>query len=115
MIKELTLGRELARQLQIHINAPSSTHESRELLVHKILNSYEKALNLVKVNATVGMGETQQQTGTPTGETESRSQQSTGITVGMSESPRSLSGSPRSEDSDREFRDQDPRDGSRKR
>ncbi|CAI9092374.1 OLC1v1027594C1 [Oldenlandia corymbosa var. corymbosa] len=116
LINELTQGRELARQLQIHINAPSSTHESRELLVHKILKSYEKALNLVKSNAPAGMGETQQQqTGATMAVSENRSHPSTGITFGMSESPTSLSGSPRSEDSDREYRDQDPGYASRKR
>ncbi|KAL3524389.1 hypothetical protein ACH5RR_017223 [Cinchona calisaya] len=100
MINELMLGRELAKQLQIHIlNAPSSSssHESRELLVQKILNSFEKVLNMLKGKAT--MRDTQQRC------------TKTSTTIGMSESPRSLSGSPRSEDSDREFRDQqDPRD-----
>lgn len=115
LINELTLGRELAKQLQAHIDAPSSSHESREFLVNKILNSYEKVLNMLNRNATVGVGETEQSTGTTIPMSESRSHQNTGLTIGMSDSPRSLSTSPHTDDSDREFRDQDARDVSRKR
>ncbi|CDP05092.1 unnamed protein product [Coffea canephora] len=115
LINELMLGRELAKQLQVHINAPSSSPESRDSLVHKILNSYEKALNMLKSNAAVGVGEREQSTGTTIAMSESRSRQNTGLAIGMSDSPRSLSASPHSDDSDREFRDQDSRDVSRKR
>ena len=115
LINELMLGRELAKQLQVRINAPSSSPESRELLVHKIINSYEKVLNMLKSNAAVRVGEREQSTGTTIAMSESRSRQNTGLAIGMSDSPRSLSASPHSDDSDREFRDQDSRDVSRKR
>lgn len=102
IINELTLGKDLAKQLQIHLNVPVSSRETLELLIQRILNSYDKALNLlIRSN-----GATAATTETPA------------AAAGMSESPRSLSGSPtRSEDSDREFhRDQhDNRDTPRRR
>lgn len=89
LVNELMLGRELARQLQIHLNVPSSSPETRETLVHEIQASYEKALSMLN----------------PTGS----------IAIGVSESPPSLSGSPRTEDSERELKDHDLRHASRKR
>ncbi|KAK3219342.1 hypothetical protein Dsin_013312 [Dipteronia sinensis] len=48
IIGELRQGRELARQLQLHlVNLPCSTQETRELLVQKIVSSYEKALSML--------------------------------------------------------------------
>ncbi|XP_059629096.1 probable WRKY transcription factor 30 [Cornus florida] len=98
---ELTQGRELTKQLQTHLNVPSSSQEARELLVLKILKSYDNALSMLKWNGSVA--ELQPTAG------------GGGGAIGTSESPRSFSGSPHSEDSDREFRDQDHKDGSRKR
>ncbi|PON50096.1 WRKY domain containing protein [Parasponia andersonii] len=109
LVNELTRGKELARQLQIHLNAAntaasasssSSSHETREYLVQNILRSYEKALSMLNW------------TSLPAGD--HPLQPSPGAPVRMSESPPSLTGSPRSEDSDR---DQDNKDniGSRKR
>lgn len=98
LINELTQGRELARQLQGHLNASSSSHETREFLVQKILSSYEKSLSMLRWSSSVG--EPQPIAGA----------------VRTSESPPSLVGSPRSEDSDRDIRDLDhTSDGSRKR
>ncbi|XP_038901918.1 probable WRKY transcription factor 53 isoform X2 [Benincasa hispida] len=95
---ELLKGKDLAKQLQIHLNvkpspspSPSSSssmaassssssfsNDGSEYLVQKILCSYEKALSLLNSN---------------------------GIQISES-SPSSLNGgSPRSEDSDREFKD----------
>nr|WGV38230.1 WRKY [Loropetalum chinense var. rubrum] len=98
LIIELTQGRELAKQLQIHLNVPSSSQETRELLVQRILASYDKAISMLKW------------TGTAAGEPST-----IGVVAGMSDSPRSLSGSPRSEDSDRDFKDPEHKDASRKR
>lgn len=104
IINELTLGKELAKQLQIHLNVPISSRETLELLAQRILNSYDKALNLLsRVNGANATTETPP---------------AAAAAAGTSESPRSLSGSPtRSEDSDREFhRDQqDHRDTPRRR
>lgn len=78
-------GRELARQLQIHMNLESSPYETREFLVQKILASYEKALSII----------TQQPTATAAG--------TSSVALPMSESPPSLNLSPRSDqDSDRD-------------
>ncbi|KAF2312178.1 hypothetical protein GH714_028390 [Hevea brasiliensis] len=98
LVNELTLGRELARQLQIHLNVPSSSRETREMLVQKIQASYEKALSMLNLSSST---------------TEPNPRGS--VAIGLSESRHSLSGSPRSEDSDRDFKDLDPKDGSRKR
>uniref|UniRef100_A0A5B6ZUY5 Putative WRKY transcription factor 30 n=1 Tax=Davidia involucrata TaxID=16924 RepID=A0A5B6ZUY5_DAVIN len=103
LINELTQGRELAKQLQIHLNM-SSSNEARGVLVQKILKSYEKALSMLNFNATMSVpGEPQPST---TG---------VALAIGMSESPRSLSGSPHSEDSDRDFKDHPEHNTSRKR
>ncbi|PSS28797.1 WRKY transcription factor [Actinidia chinensis var. chinensis] len=90
LINELTQGMELAKQLQIHLNVTSSSHETRELLVHKILNSYDKALSMLKFRA-------------PAAEPHPEL------------SPRSLTGSPNSEDSDFDFKDHEHVNASRKR
>ncbi|KAL7214152.1 hypothetical protein ACSBR1_026551 [Camellia fascicularis] len=97
LINELAQGKELAKQLQN--NLTSSSHETCELLIHNILNSYDKALSMLKWNGSVA--------GEP---------QLTGAAMGItSESPRSLCGSPHSEDSDRDLKDHEHKDGSRKR
>ncbi|KAB2001110.1 hypothetical protein ES319_D12G277900v1 [Gossypium barbadense] len=46
LINELLQGRELAMQLQAHLNLPSC-NETRELLLQKIQASYDKALSLL--------------------------------------------------------------------
>ncbi|KAF8412137.1 hypothetical protein HHK36_000093 [Tetracentron sinense] len=86
LINELIQGRELVRQLQIHLDPPS-THEMRELLIEKILCSYEKAISMLKPTAL-------------------------GISGAMLESPNSVNGSPLSADSGK---DQDQKDVSKKR
>ena len=103
LINELTQGRELARQLQVYLNVPSSSssHETRELLVQKIQASYEKALSMLNCNTTSLQAADQPQP--------------SGLAIRMSESPPSRSGSPRSEDSDRDFKEQELKDASKKR
>ena len=90
LINELTQGMELAKQLQIHLNVASSSHETRELLVHKILNSYDKALSMLKFKA-------------PAAEPQPEL------------SPRSRTGSPNIEDSDLNLKDKDHVKATRKR
>ncbi|KAH7557757.1 hypothetical protein JRO89_XS11G0215200 [Xanthoceras sorbifolium] len=105
LIRELTQGRELVRQLQIHLNLPAATSNSsssqeitREMLVQEIVSSYEKALSML-VGAVDQPAAPQLQPPTSGG--------GPGI-----ESP-PLSASPRSDqDSDR---DQELKDGSKKR
>ncbi|KAF5442229.1 hypothetical protein F2P56_034914 [Juglans regia] len=98
LINELTQGRELARQLHSHLTTASSSHETREFLVQKILASYEKSLLMLRWSSSVG--EPQPIAGA----------------VRNSESPPSQVGSPRSEDSDRDIRDLDHKsDAPRKR
>ncbi|KAJ6764835.1 WRKY TRANSCRIPTION FACTOR 30-RELATED [Salix koriyanagi] len=91
LVEELTLGMELAKQLQIHLNVSSSPRETREMLLQGILTSYEKALSMLNLGGGLVAGELH-----PVG----------GITITNSESPPSLNGSPRSEDSDRDTREQ---------
>ncbi|KAF5732410.1 WRKY transcription factor 53 [Tripterygium wilfordii] len=87
LINELAEGRELAKQLQSHLNLPSSPNENGEVLVQKIIATYEKALSML--NCSVGTSST-----VPGA-----------AAIGFSESPPSLNGSPRSDqDSDPEHR-----------
>nr|QWQ79527.1 WRKY transcription factor protein 9 [Zanthoxylum armatum] len=53
LINELTHGRELAELLQFQLNTPSfsSLHDqAREMLVQKIMSSYEKVLHMLNFN-----------------------------------------------------------------
>ncbi|RDX60179.1 putative WRKY transcription factor 30, partial [Mucuna pruriens] len=51
LIHELIQGKELAKQLSNHLLTCSpSSHETNELLLHKILSSYEKALTMLNWN-----------------------------------------------------------------
>ncbi|KAK6135342.1 hypothetical protein DH2020_030930 [Rehmannia glutinosa] len=83
VVKELSQGRELAMQLQNHLNVQSSSsHETREFLLHKILYSYDKALSMLKHSrpGDGGSGDAP-----PPG-------------ANLDSSPASLAGSPRSDD-----------------
>lgn len=53
LINELTQGREMANQLRNHLT-PSSSRETREDLVEKILSSYEKAISMLEWAGFVG-------------------------------------------------------------
>ncbi|KAF5743474.1 WRKY transcription factor 30 [Tripterygium wilfordii] len=89
LINELAEGRELAKQLQSHLNLACFPDETRQVLVQKIIASYEKALFVLNCS-TVGTSPT------PGG----------AATIGIkSESTPHLNGSPRSDqDSDPEHR-----------
>ncbi|KAF5203154.1 Wrky dna-binding transcription factor [Thalictrum thalictroides] len=78
LINELTLAKELVNQLRFHLIPTSSTGE---ILIQKILSSYDKALLMLNWN-----NRSEAETFLPT------------PSVGMIESPQS--GSPRSDDSD---------------
>ncbi|KAJ8753063.1 hypothetical protein K2173_011831 [Erythroxylum novogranatense] len=87
---ELRKGREIARQLQIHLNVPYSSRETREImLLQKILNSFEKSLSIVNFSSS-GSGAS--------------------VPIPMTESPPSLTGHSRGEDSHHDLID-----GSKKR
>ncbi|KAJ4951022.1 hypothetical protein NE237_027854 [Protea cynaroides] len=83
LVNELMQGKELVKQLQMHLDPSSSDEETRNMFVEKILSSYDKALFMLKWGASDGEGRPM------------------GVPAGMSNSPRSDSGSPHSEDSDR--------------
>lgn len=53
LINELIQGMELTKQLRVHLNAKSST-ETRELLLQRILSSYDKALLILKWSESIG-------------------------------------------------------------
>ncbi|KAE8708288.1 WRKY family transcription factor [Hibiscus syriacus] len=86
LVSELIQGLELAKQLRFQLDTSASA-ESTDLLVQKILSSYEKALQILKVNV--------------------------GATSAVPGSPLSMNGSPRSDDLDKD--NQDTRDVSKKR
>lgn len=94
LITELAHGKDAATQLQMILNAPSSfSQETRESLVQNVLSSYDKALSMLNYSPE----------STPV-----QPPPVAGPAFGI-ESPSSFTGSPHSEDSDREY------DGSRRR
>ncbi|RDX75119.1 putative WRKY transcription factor 41, partial [Mucuna pruriens] len=92
IIHELLQGMEMAKQLQVYLHMPSSSQETRDLLIQKIISTFEKALEMANWKGPVPAGES--------------SQQPPGAAIRISDSPLSSS-SPRSEDSDRDLKDQD--------
>uniref|UniRef100_A0A7N0V7R0 WRKY domain-containing protein n=1 Tax=Kalanchoe fedtschenkoi TaxID=63787 RepID=A0A7N0V7R0_KALFE len=92
LINELTQGMELAKQLRFHVG-PSSTTETREYLVQKILSSYDKALLILNWSKSASNGQ-----GT-------RPQPNVASNL-LPESPCSFDGSPRSEPCDKGIKDQ---------
>lgn len=55
LISELMQGKELAKQLCDHMaSSPVSSHETDEVLIEKILSSYEKVLTMLNWRANVG-------------------------------------------------------------
>lgn len=85
---------ELAKQLEIHPNLSSSSHETREFLAEMILGLYTKAISMLNLSSSVD--ETQ-------------------LIGGAIQMFESLSGGLRSEDLDRELKDQKHRDVHRNR
>ncbi|XP_030540892.1 probable WRKY transcription factor 53 [Rhodamnia argentea] len=51
LINELAQGKELAKQLRSHLVSPSSSRETREYLVEKILSCYQKSLAMLNCDA----------------------------------------------------------------
>ncbi|KAA8528252.1 hypothetical protein F0562_035497 [Nyssa sinensis] len=97
LISELTQGMELTKQLRIYSNSTSSV-ETRELLLQRILSSFEKSLLILKWSGSVGQSQ-------PLVPTSSKP-----------ESSFSVDGSPRSENLERGFKDHvDHKDVSKKR
>lgn len=97
LVNELIEGMELAKQLRAHLGTTAST-ETNEALVQKILTSYEKALLVLKWSGSTGQ--------TPTA----------GAITAVPGSPLSINGSPRSDELDGTFKDnQDQQDSSKKR
>ena len=86
LITELIQGMELAKQLRAHLNATSSV-ETRDMLVRRILSSYEKALLILNGGGSMGQP------------------QNAGVSAGVPESPRSINGSSRSDDFDGSVKD----------
>lgn len=85
LVRELSQGRDLAKQLQNQLNLhSSSSHESRDVLLQRILFSYDHALSMLTQKAPVA-----DMPPPP-----------------PSDSPRSHAGSPQSGDSDQDFKDQ---------
>ncbi|CAN4075897.1 unnamed protein product [Withania somnifera] len=88
LINELTQGIEHTKQLRAHFSSVDSTIENQELLIQKILSSYEQSLLILKCN-----GSTVQ------------SPPSLPPTCGAIESSVSVDGSPKSDDKKRSFQD----------
>uniref|UniRef100_A0A7N0VKC8 WRKY domain-containing protein n=1 Tax=Kalanchoe fedtschenkoi TaxID=63787 RepID=A0A7N0VKC8_KALFE len=92
LINELAQGMELAKQLRSHVG-PSSTTETREYLVQKILSSYDKALLILNWSESSSNGQ-------------GRWPQLNVAANLLPESPSSFDGSPHSDASDKGFKHQ---------
>ncbi|KAL4574778.1 hypothetical protein LXL04_021616 [Taraxacum kok-saghyz] len=103
IVHELTQGKEFAEQLKIHLKNPSSSHETQEILIHNILNSYENTLSLLAICGLTTHGSND----------EPHLHGEKGIT--NLESQVSLTESPHSEDSDPVFQDIHHKDSGAKR
>ncbi|CAJ1972350.1 unnamed protein product [Sphenostylis stenocarpa] len=91
LVHELRQGMELVRQLQISLHLPCSSQESHEILVQKIIVSFQRALRMV--NMRMGL------VGNP-----SPHVLRSVVAMPKSQSP-PFSGSPRSENSDQDLRE----------
>ncbi|MCD7458850.1 transcription factor [Datura stramonium] len=88
LVNELTRGIEHAKQLKAYLSSVASTSENQELLLQKILSSYEQSLLILKwTDSTV------------------QSPKPLPLTCGAIESSVSFGGSPRSDDKKRSFKD----------
>ncbi|KAG6387759.1 hypothetical protein SASPL_152951 [Salvia splendens] len=89
LVRELSQGKEMAMQLQNHLNLQSSSsHESPEFLLQRIMYSYDQALSMLTRNDPAA----------------ARSEPP--LLQPMPESPLPVAGSPLSDDSDQDFTDQ---------
>ncbi|KAK7358535.1 hypothetical protein VNO77_00468 [Canavalia gladiata] len=99
LINELIQGMELARKLKADLKEPYSA-DTKDLLVQRILSSYEKALLILRYNASTSKLQTTSQA----------------ITTLLPESPISVNGSPPREDVDGAIKDhQEVKHDSKKR
>ncbi|MED6213800.1 WRKY Transcription Factor [Stylosanthes scabra] len=103
LTEELLQGLEMARQLQIHLHVASTPHETRDLLIQNIISAFENALHILKWTPPPSAAADPSPSPSPV----------VGIKM-LHESPPLNTGSPHSEESDRDLRDQDPT-ASRKR
>lgn len=91
LINELVQGRELGRRLQACLHAPSTSQETCVFLIHNIIAAFERALATVNFNGGLSSADPSHPTR---------------VGVQTSDSPPfTFSGSPLSEDSDRDFHD----------
>ncbi|KAL6578751.1 WRKY Transcription Factor [Orobanche minor] len=67
LVNELTQGMEKAKQLHFHLRSTSRSEANQDLLVQRILSSYEKALLILKWNASSSFGQAQVTTATSSG------------------------------------------------
>lgn len=89
LVRELSQGKELAKQLQNHLNLqPSSSLENRDVLLRRIMHSYDQALSMLSSG---GGGEEAAPPPPP---------------LPTSETPWLVAGSPQSDDSDQDLTDQ---------
>lgn len=105
LVRELSQGKELAKQLQNQLNlqsSSSSSHENREILLQRIMYSYDQALSMLTHNeppAAAAAG------GTGGGEEEVPASAPAPAPT-PTPTPWLVAGSPQSDDSDQDFTDQ---------
>lgn len=94
LISELIQGMNMAKQLKAHLSATGSV-EGNDLLVQKILSSYEKALLILNMG---GGSKLQNQT-------QNLGIAAATVSCGVPESPLSINGSPKSDEFEGGFKD----------
>lgn len=99
LIGELIQGMELVKQLREQVSITSSSTETTETLLQRILASYEKALMILRWSGSLGQTQT-----------------AAGVTAGFPGSPISVNGSLGSNEFDKGLKDhRDPNDVSKRR
>ena len=103
LMNELIQGRDVAKQLQLIFfkdqqlppTTCSNEADAQDLMIQKILGCFDKSITILQ--------------------SDSINQLSQQIVVGTTDSPTSFCGSPKSQDSDGDFKDLDQKDELRKR
>lgn len=99
LANELIQGMEIAKQLKFHLSSSTASPETQQLLLSRILSSYDNALLILNCNGSTVV-----------------QPQPVAAAATVPESPISTDGSPRNADFDTGFKDhQDHRDVSKKR
>lgn len=98
LANEIIQGMEIAKQLKFHLRSSRSSPETQEMLLQRILSSYDNALLILNWG------------GSSVGQPPQPQPQPGAKATAVPESPISVDGSPRIGDSNTDFKDQQEQD-----